>query len=161
MLQVHVVGAESAEGCVDLLHDRLARQAAVSGAVADFDEHLGCQHDFVAMGEAAQRLAAVAQSRRMSRRCGVPEGDALVERLLEEREGVTLPQRPRGVRSLGRQLMHPRAMRLTFRPELPSRVYFMVFLSVRWPANGGRMRCGADPFTSGRSGASFRGRSGG
>ena len=56
LVEVDVVGAESGQGRVHLLHDRLAGQAAVPRAVSDLDEHLRREDDLLTLGELAERF---------------------------------------------------------------------------------------------------------
>jgi hypothetical protein len=53
LVQVHVVGAEPAQGVIELLDDRAPGQARAAGAVVHLEEHLGRQDDVLAAGVAA------------------------------------------------------------------------------------------------------------
>ncbi len=57
LVQVDVVGAQAAEAVVDLLHDVLAGQAHAVGSLAHRPEHLGGDHDLLAVGEVRQGAA--------------------------------------------------------------------------------------------------------
>lgn len=48
LVEVDIIGAEAAQAVVDLVEDRLARQAGAIGARAHAVEHLGGEHDPVA-----------------------------------------------------------------------------------------------------------------
>src|SRR6266498_3097375 len=96
---------------------------------------------------------------------GVPEGDAQLHRLAEDRFGRRVVQahslKPRDVSP---KLIQPNAIRLTFRPEVPRRVYCMdgslgeISLGGGRGGSGGRRRglrrCARWP---GRSGRTWRG----
>ena len=86
---------QPAQRCVELLQDGLAGQAGAAGAVVHLVVHLGGQHDVFAAGvsldgsadELLRGSAAVAVGR-------VPEGDAKLDRLPEERLRRLLIQGP-------------------------------------------------------------------
>jgi hypothetical protein len=50
LVQVHVVGAEPAQGIIQLLEDRAAGQARPARSVVHLEEHLGRQDDVLAPG---------------------------------------------------------------------------------------------------------------
>jgi hypothetical protein len=64
LVEIHIIGAQAAQAVVDLGHDRLARQAACRWvgsahcrAGGNREEHLGGQHDLVALGIVTQGAA--------------------------------------------------------------------------------------------------------
>jgi hypothetical protein len=53
LVEVDVVGAEAAQGVVELLEDRAPGQARAAGAVVHREEHLGRQDDVLPAGVGA------------------------------------------------------------------------------------------------------------
>ena len=95
LVQIDVISAEAGQGGIDLLHDRLAGQTALTGAIADLDENLCGDDDLVAVREPSKCLAddPLRAAERIDVR-GVPEVDAMVERLSKIRQRFVLRQRP-------------------------------------------------------------------
>jgi hypothetical protein len=86
VVEVDVVGVEPSQGGVELFDDGFAGQAGAAGAVVHLVVHLGGQHDVLAAGVgldgAADELLRCATAIAVG---GVPEGDAELDCLPEER----------------------------------------------------------------------------
>jgi hypothetical protein len=95
LVQVHVVRVETLEACIDLGHDRLARQAAAVGIVAHREVHFRGEYDFLAFREVAQRPPENFFALAVGVHIGdVEEVDAGFERALDERSARFLVQLP-------------------------------------------------------------------
>jgi hypothetical protein len=103
-----------------LFEDRLAREARAEGTGVHRPVDLGREDDGVAGGElldgAADDLLRGAGAVDVG---GVPEGDAEIERLAEDRLRGVLVQRLGHHLAGVPKLMPPSAIRLTFSPEAP------------------------------------------
>lgn len=86
LVKIHVVGPQSGQRCVNLLHDRAPRQPAPAASSAHRAEDLGGEHDLVTVGVLADGLAGdlLAGSCAIDVR-GVPEGDPQFYGLPEDR----------------------------------------------------------------------------
>jgi hypothetical protein len=92
LVEIDVVGAEAAQAVVDLVEDRLARQAGAVGAGPHAVEHLGGEHDLVAPGEVPDRAADDLLGGAVGIGVGrVEEIDAEVDRLLDQRAALSSP----------------------------------------------------------------------
>ena len=86
LVEIDIIGAEPAQAVVDLVEDRLARQAGAVRAGAHAVEHLGGEHDVLAPGEildgAADDLLRGAVRIDIG---GIEEIDPELERLADQR----------------------------------------------------------------------------
>ena len=84
-VDIDVVGSEATQRSVDLFHDRFARQALPARSVVHLARNLGGDDDVLASGvlldSAPDELLRAAQLIDVR---GVPQGDAELDRLLEE-----------------------------------------------------------------------------
>jgi hypothetical protein len=86
LVEVDVVGAKTAQRGVDLLHDGFAGEPGSARSVVHSEEHLGRQDDVVASGVLANRPADDLFRGSVAVDVGgVPEGDAEVDGLPEDR----------------------------------------------------------------------------
>src|SRR5664279_2085944 len=95
LVEVDVVGAQPGQRGVDLLHHRAARQALTAGPVGHLPEQLRRQDDVLAAGVLADRVTHDLLARPGGVDIGgVPERDAQLEGLSEDRLGGLLVERP-------------------------------------------------------------------
>ena len=95
VVDVDVVGAQPPQRRVDLFEDGLAGQAAAAGAVVHLPADLGGEHDVLAAGEPGDRPAdELLRGAALVDVRGVPERDAQLDGLPEERRRGVLVQRP-------------------------------------------------------------------
>ena len=107
LVEIDVIRAEPFQAGVDLVHDRLSRQALAVRVVAHLAVHLGGDHHLLAPGKVLQRAAGdlLAGAERIDVR-RVEEVDAGLERLLEERPARLLVERPAMRAALDRAVGH-------------------------------------------------------
>lgn len=107
LVEVDVVGAQTAQAVVDLGHDRLAGQPATVGPRPHLAVHLGGQHDLVAAGEVGQRPAddLLAGAVGIDVR-GVEEVDPCLDGLPYEGPAGLLVQRPAVGTAIGGAVAH-------------------------------------------------------
>ena len=95
LVEVDVVGAQAAQGGIELRHDRLAGQPAGVAPSVHGEVHLGGDHHFIAVGHVAQGppddLLAGAQRIGVGR---VEEVDAKLQRPLDDRAAGGLVDAP-------------------------------------------------------------------
>ena len=95
VVDVDVVGAQPAQRVVQLLEDGLAGQAAAARAVVHLPVDLRGEHDVLAPGVASDRAAdELLRGAALVDVGGVPERDAQLDRLPEERRRGVLVQGP-------------------------------------------------------------------
>src|SRR3954452_3425808 len=95
LVEVDVVGVETFQRRVDLLQDRFPRQPLSARTVVHLAEHLGGQHDVLPPRVALDRPADdLLRGPRLIDVGGVPEGDAELDRLSEERLRLLVDERP-------------------------------------------------------------------
>jgi hypothetical protein len=107
LVEVDVVGAESAERGVDLAQDRLARQPGAVGSPAHPAVHLGGQDDLLAGREVGQRPAHDLLAGAVGVDVGrIEEVDARLDGPLHEGSALLLGQAPTVVAPLGHAVAH-------------------------------------------------------
>src|ERR1700722_13021993 len=107
LIEIDVVGAEAAQGVIDLGHDCLAAQAFSVGSRAHRMTQFGRDDDIVALGEVAQGAAEDLLARALRIHVGgIEEIDATVDGVLDQRTRLVFAERPHRVTAAGITVGH-------------------------------------------------------